>query len=395
MKILILSPYFAPYTGVGALRMNSLAAYLQQSGDNVTVLKLTDAAYEKELTAGAPLPGILCEEFTFPSNGGEPGKDIYAVIDRVCRAGAFDCCLASFGPYYTVRPAIYIQKHYHIPLVVDYRDLWLYEPRPITSLRMFLGKARQIFMERRTEKAMLNACAFFVTCTPGNLQIMRKHYPFLKERSACVFNGYGLPEKGCCRSHPDDSEIRIFVLGKLAYYSPHGAETFFQAVSNLIKKGCPIQVIHAGAAEPLDSIFSRTGFPKERYQGLGPLPYEDALAAAESAHICVAVISYAIGLGTKIFDYIYLNKPIVAYAPKHSEFEAVLSEAENAYVCQTSERMEAAIEKIVAEKRYTLTGDPLYRLQFSRQTQNQKFRDLLKKAKELSTSCAQSDSSPS
>lgn len=380
MKILILSPYFAPYTGVGALRMTSLAAYLQRAGDAVSVIKLADAAYEQELVGGTPLPGIPCAEFIYPSNDGEPDRDLYAVIDRVCGANAFDCCLASFGPFYTVRPAIYLQEHYHIPLVVDYRDLWLYDPRYITSLRAFLGNVRQRFKNRHMEERLLNACAFFAACTPGGLQIMREHYPFLKERSVCVYNGYSLPEKSFPPPPPDDSEIRICILGKYAYYTAKGTETFFRAVNSLIKKGCPIRVVHAGAAEPVDEIFGRTGFPKEHYLELGPLAYEDALAAAESAHICTAVMSCPIGLGTKIFDYIYLNKPIVAYAPEHSEFEAVLSEAENAYVCQTSERMAAAIETIISEKRYTLTGNPAYRLRFSREAQNQKFRDLLKKA---------------
>lgn len=377
MKILLISPYFPPYTGVGGLRMASLARSLLEAGDRLTVVKEDPASYPPGMAGGTQIPGIVYKEFMAGKDERETALRLQSLLSGLLQGERFDCCLVSCGPFYTIRPVSALWERIQIPLVIDYRDLWLYDPRPATTLRMFLGRSRQRLAEHPVEKKVLRICSSFVTCTPNILQIMEDHYPFIKGRSACIFNGYDLPEKSPGQSHPDESEIRIFILGKLAYYTPHGAEAFFRAAASLIKKGRPIRVIHAGAAEALEGIFSKAGFPKGRFQELGPLPYEDALAAAESAHICTAIISYAAGLGTKIFDYIYLNKPIVAYAPENSEFEALLSEAENAYVCQTSEDMEAAIEKIVTEKRYVLTNDPAYRLRFSRQAQNRKYRALL------------------
>lgn len=385
MKILMVSPYFPPYTGVGGLRMASLAKFLLEAGDSLTVVKMDRASYPPEMAGGAQIPGISYIEFTAKECNRDISSHIQLLLCDLLQKSSFDCCIVSCGPYYTIRPLLSLWEQFRIPIVMDYRDLWLYDPRPITTLRMFLGNCRLKLMGHSVEKKALKICSFFVTCTPNNLRIMQKHYPFIKARSACIFNGYDLPEENFQKGALDESVIRIYILGKLAYYSPQGAEAFFRAVARLVKKGYPIQVIHAGAEEPLEEIFNRAGFPKECYQELGPLRYDEAIAAAKSAHICTAVISYAIGLGTKIFDYIYLNKPIVAYAPPQSEFEELLSETENAYVCQTSKDIEAAIEKIIKEKRYILTSDPTYRLRFSRQTQNQKFRDLLERASNMNT----------
>ena len=84
MKILLISPYFAPFTGVGGLRMTSLTAYLQKAGEDVTVLKLADTCYDADLANGPHLPGPSYAEFTPSKDGKIPEKTMYPVIDHLC-----------------------------------------------------------------------------------------------------------------------------------------------------------------------------------------------------------------------------------------------------------------------------------------------------------------------
>lgn len=381
MKILLISPYFAPFTGVGGLRMTSLTAYLQKAGEDVTVLKLADTCYDADLANGPHLPGPSYAEFTPSKDGKIPEKTMYPVIDHLCSETAFDCCLVSLGPFFTVKPAVYIKEHYHIPLIVDYRDLWLYDPRERKTLRSILGHKKTQILYCGQEVQLMKACSAFVTCTPRGLQIMERHYPFLKEKSLCIFNGYDMepPREAEPASQEDGGAIRIFVLGKLSYYTSEGAETLFRAASALSHQGRLIHIYHAGSIENIQPILEKSGLPSEQYHELGPLPYDQAMEAAKAAHICSAIISYTTGLGTKIFDYIYLNKPIIAYAPPGSEFEETLKGAENAYVCQTAPQMEAAIEAIIRDGGYQLTKSLEFRQRFSREAQNQIYHQLLRK----------------
>lgn len=380
MNILMVAPYFPPFTGVGALRMGSLARFLLKTGNSLTVVKLSDSCHPAGTTGGAQIPGISYVEFSQGRNDKESALRLYSVLDNLAASASFDCCMVSCGPFFPLDPVLRLWKRYSIPFIVDYRDLWLFDPRPVTTLRMFLGQHKQRLLYGKLEKKVLDSCSAFITCTPRCLQIMLDHYPSIKEKSFCVFNGYDFPKKAPVSLQPNDSEkreIQICVLGKLSYYSPHGAEVFFLAVSSLIKKGYPIQIVRAGGTESLEEIFQKTGFPQEHFKDLGQLPYEEAIAAAESAHICTAVISYTRGLGTKIFDYIYLNKPIVAYAPEHSEFEEILSDAENAFVCQSAEQMASALEKIITENRIVLTENEEFIGRFSREDQNKKFLQII------------------
>ena len=77
------------------------------------------------------------------------------------------------------------------------------------------------------------------------------------------------------------------------------------------------------------------------------------------------------------FDYIFLNRPIVAYAPPPSEVEELLQDAEHAYFCQTAEQIQNAVFNIIQKKQMHLTEDAAFGLQFSREIQNQRYRELL------------------
>lgn len=382
MKILLISPYFAPYTGVGGLRMTSLAAYLQKAGEEVTVVKLADTCYPADQADGPRPSGVSYVDFVPAEEDKEPEKTLYPVLDRLCTETAFDCCLVSFGPFYTVRPAIYIKEHYQIPLVADYRDLWLYHDFPKKSLRIFLGRCKEWLLHHRQEASLMAHCSAFVNPSLWGERVMQKHYPVLKEKSALILNGYNMPPPaGTEASAPLSSseELRICILGKFFYYSPAGTQTFFSALTSLLAHGVPIHVYHIGTAEAVQSLLDTSNFPQNHYHELGSMPYEQALSAAQQAHICAIISGGVFGYGTKAFDYIYLNKPIIAYTPENSELVELLKDAENAYVCQTAAQMKAAIEAVIQGGSYQLTKNLEYRQRFSRETQNRIYHQLLQK----------------
>lgn len=382
MKLLILSPYFAPYTGVGALRMTSLAAYLVKNGHQVSVIKAEDSAYPPEMATGKRLEGIRYFEYAMvPGDETRNSRVLGQILTDILNKESYDCLLATFGPYDTVRPLLEMRKTCQIPLVVDYRDLWLYDPRPVTTWKSRLVRIYEYLRNKGTEKRLMRACSAFVSITPRSVQTMRDKYPVLQEKSFCVYNGYTPVPLECAGSSDASAEASavLCVLGKFSSYTAAGAEAFLKAVHRLNEKGIAVQIQHFG---PCDQQALKTcekiGMEETEYLECGQLPYEKAMQAAASATLCAVVINYAEGLGTKVFDYIYLNKPIVAYAPPNSEFEALLQGAENAFVGQTAQQLADAIEKVITEKRTVLTEDDDFRNRFSRDAQNQQYYEMLK-----------------
>lgn len=382
MNVLLIAPYFPPHTGVGVLRPASLADYLLRAGDEVTVLKLANMCYPSEMAGGSLVPGPVYAEFMMGKTEQDTARNVRITLEQLLQSTCFHCCLVTCGPFYTLQPVLDVTQQHGVPLVIDYRDLWLYNTNPPQTLRAFLGRLRQRFRFRKLETAFMEGCAAFITVTPREMEIMERHYPAIRGKSACIYNGYSLPmQEGHVSSPSKDSEIRLFILGKLAYYSQKNAHMVLCAAAGLLRKGYSVRLIRAGPPENYQKLLRPAGFPAERFEDLGSLPYAEAMAAAGNAHICLAATSKA-GLSTKFFDYVCLNKPVVLLSPKNSELEALTSGEENVFFCQTASQLQKAMEQIIAGNRWVLTDDAGFRSRFSREEQNRQFRRLLLDAAE-------------
>lgn len=379
MNVLIISPYFLPYTGVGVLRPSSLVQFLIRNGEQVTVFTLEPVAYDPQLTAGTRPSGAAYAEFPMGKTESETAGYFRSALNHLLEKHSFDCCLISCGPFYTIQPALETAAKFGVPVVIDYRDLWLYNTNPSTSLRAFLGQRYYRLRYRSLEASFMKECAAFISCTPGLVSLMERRYPALKGKTTCVYNGYGRPvPEAWPQPAPYEREIRLFVLGKFAYYAKKRAETFLRASKGMLDQGYPLRIVHAGAPEPLGALLEKTGFPKDRFDELGPLSYEDALVAAQAAQIAVIISGGKYGLSTKLFDYIYLNKPVIILGDSGSEMEKMLSGQCNAFFCQSSHQVRRALETFIRKKIYVLTENKAFCAKFSRESQNTKFYQVLR-----------------
>lgn len=376
-KILIISPYFYPYTGVGALRMTSLAKYLAENDFQVTVLKWNhyrDQTYQPDEPLAYPFIQIL----EYPPSLMR-GKALAEELFRLHQLNCYHLLLLTCGPFDTIRPTMDFIKQSKIPFLVDFRDLWIYDPCPHKTLRFKLGRIRHFIKNTMVEKHLLSLCSKYIVVTPGNLSIMWKHYPKYKKKGICIYNGYD--ESALIRSTGQErnkAEFSICILGKFAYYSKENALKLLCAVKKLIEDGYQIKIHHIGTYEDaIHDLLKQSGLSRDAIIEYGQLPYQEALSIAEKCNVMSVIVSYANGLGTKVFDYIALNRPIICIAPPNSEIEALLAPAENAFPCQTSEEIYLAVQKTMEDKIDFLTEDASFAQQFSRKKQNEQYAALM------------------
>ena len=377
MKLLIVSPYFYPYTGVGALRMTSLAKYLLKQNVEIVVVKLKNGCYGSDLDSenwSGDAPNFYeYDELEMQS------ENFSNELMKIHKNYEFDCVILTCGPYYTIPAICSFTKRSKIPLIVDFRDLWLYDPRSKKTLRGRLGLFRNILKNHKVEKNLLEICTRFVTVSPGNLEIMQRHYPKQAEKGICIYNGYEDELLECFSSdNKSVSPFSICVLGKFAYYCPEYAKNLLYAVKRLIQEGYSINIHHIGIYEPaLGRLLEETGLSSKFVVEYGQQPYQKAINLATQ---CSAMAIITLGLGTKVYDCIAMNKPILCLAPPKDDIEDLLKDAENAFVCRTSEKIQAAIRTMIDQKILYLTEDSGYCSQFSRTRQNKRYEDLLRES---------------
>ncbi|MDE5937255.1 MAG: glycosyltransferase, partial [Ruminococcus sp.] len=177
MKILIVATYFPPYASVAVVRVSSLARYLLDKGYTVSVL--TKKMPERKNT---PLPSGLDKiesitEVSVNENDKFFGRsNSYAEAFRSCmKSQKPDCVFITCGTYETVPLCTICKDEFNTRVVLDYRDLWIFDMR---SKKEFFRPSELIkkIMFYSTERKALASADAVVTVTDGWADILRRAY---------------------------------------------------------------------------------------------------------------------------------------------------------------------------------------------------------------------------
>ena len=375
MNVLIVSPAFPPFSGVGGQRMASFSKHLIKHGVNVHVLRNEPSLWgEKNLKADVP-SGLTITDIKADQDFKGNAKIYYEAIKSVLNSQPVDIILYSVGPFYTLLTLRLIKRHYPHKQVIDFRDLWSYEQRGskvwLTDLKYRIVQ----FLFRWIERPAVNQADGIVVVTPGDAAIMRKHYPKYRDTIFTIFNGYDEVDLKAVQSSNAKSAFQLVSLGKLGYYAPHLAKRLFDALDAMSFTHPSVKLLHVGQKEAV----VETLLPEVKhftYECTGYVDYSKGLQLAAMSDVGVIVYDHPTGYGTKIFDYIAVNKPILLITDKAKDLSDLVLTMKNGFVCRSTEETLNALQTIVSQK-ITNLDDRQNREQFSRSTQNQRYLELL------------------
>lgn len=330
MNLLIVSLAFAPFSGVGAARMTSLAEYLVKSGVGVSVFCYGRSAFcQEELLRRVP-KGVTYYRIGKKGNRRKNIRNIHKKLEVCIQKQPFDLILFSVGPF-EVMDAIYpIWKKYHIPYILDYRDIWVFEPnRKKTKLLLrwkFLLYDLLYFPVER--KIMRNAQKVVFVTKMCKKNLIRRHHLKISN-CRLLLNGYDkIPIAGQKALEGDRSVMTLAVAGKFYSYNEKAAECCVRACASI--REFTAKIVHIGNKdEQLELLFGGTF-----YQNLGFLSYDDTIAQLQKADVFLISYRHFYGLGTKVYDYIALNKPVIYVGIVPSELADFLRQFEHVYICK-------------------------------------------------------------
>lgn len=371
MNVLILSLAYAPYSGVGAARMTSLSRHLADKGCEVTVVCYDSSVFgEKEQKREIPA-GI--ERITVEKKDGKIQniKNLEKIVERTVKNGQFHLCISSVGPYDTMFFIDKLWRKWKLPYILDYRDPWLFEKntiKPQGFLKYKLGLYHYICLpfERRAVK---NA-AEIVLVTEKCKSDIRERYGIEEEKCKVIYNGYeDVPAE---LSNQKKNELVIGIAGKFSRYNPNAAEKFL-AVCKEMNDIHPIKVVHIGEKDDL----CEKKYP-EVYFGIGMKSHADTMRALAESDVLLICYAHQNGLGTKVFDYIALNKPIIYAGPVPSELAEFLNGFEHSYICKDKQQILDVVKEVTRNCPSFLTEGDVEK--YSRKQQNEIYWNCIKEA---------------
>lgn len=388
MRLLIVSPYFAPSSLVGAQRMTSFAKYMADMGHEIHVIHLTAETMQR--TTGnscrsTPPDNIILHPFDLPeevpnvfTNEMNKGKAFDAVFEQVLEQYEFDGLLVTLGPFYPLYSLKKFVEKYKLPYILDFRDLGSIERIKKDNLLNYIKTSLNEIYAHHVEATVIKGADYVTVVCPGDVNRMQKAYKIPDEKICCIYNGFDEERtKNMVMQKPEEEMFKIGVFGKFMIYNKDKGPLILRAVDRLRKEGNNVKIVHVGVGQDdVRQTIADMGIDPACYDGRGILDYKDGVEVMSGCNMFAMDYVHPTGLGTKIFDYIRLNKPVLAVAPDHIYFAEFVSRFQHCYRVDSEEEIYNAFKKVMTEEIATL-DDKVDADAFSRRHQNKRFEALV------------------
>lgn len=400
-RVLFISYVFPPMVAGGAPRVSQFVKYLPRFGWLPTVLTVpisrrsaVDAIALDELPkeveivrAYCPLDGAAARGQANPRSGfaGWRRALARAVMRWVCipdrqilwypwamRAGSdllrrhrYDAILATHGPATNLLIGERLARQSGVPLVLDFRDLWVGNPGLLSASR--LHRSIGVRLERR----IVRQAAKIVAVSQPMAEHLAARHDLVREDVVVVSNGFDPADLPYVRSAPRGSDARFCLCYAGSVYGQHDFGPFFEALRDLAADGilseANFRAVFVGNLADQEPARWGVADLVEIRRPVAHRKVFDALAAADALLMMEAPgywakYSYAV----KLFDYLLTGKPILALIESGGNSARLLEAVGVGWIASPTDRGEirAAIASLI-ERRHLppievdLTAPPL------------------------------------
>ncbi len=362
-RLLIVSHYFAPAWNTSGKRAIRLARFLADRGSPPVVVTCAAELYGGQVAAGPSLRDELeTYEVSCPGLSGPPAglswpfrqlakaRLVLAyrrTIERALRSTLArpDFLFFRGVPFWYFPLAPSHSRRWRIPYILDLNDLWhmgevTYSRWQRRGLRAPLDRACEAWSMARASLVVLN--------TREQTELYLRRYPGRPpETFMTVRWGYDETELMNLRpaAKPPDT-FRIVIPGSFTRYRPRAGWTLARGIAD-----CPaarrIEVLHMGRPEPeLEDAFRRHGL-EHCLRSEGMVPYRRSMEELASADCAAACPISPLSLPVKVFDYIGLNRPVLAFNARGTAMERLLEPFPGAFIVEGPADVAGALNRML------------------------------------------------
>ncbi|MBM3185366.1 MAG: hypothetical protein FJZ67_03625 [Bacteroidetes bacterium] len=362
-KILILAYDFPPYISVGGLRPNAWYKYFYEFGfypiivtrqwdnkygdfrDYIASSHTNETIIEKQpygtiirapyfpnwsnrliLNKGVSKWQLARKAYSAAIDYGQyvmpvgPKRPIYLSAKEYLKKNKVDVILATGDPFVLFHYANKLSQEFKIPWMADYRDPWTLNS---DEKKSWLEKKIQGYLER---KIVSQACCISVVSEFVKFKIEQVVQP--KHQSFLILpNGYDDEAINKVKDIPQSrSELTISLVGSL--YNWHPYEHFLATCAQFLeqnRQNIKFKFYGTNRKAELEQI-TQHKFPilKNHVEIIGKMPNDQLLAELAKDNVML-LFNYYSYMGTKIFDYLGINRRILLCFTEDKEAQKLKS----------------------------------------------------------------------
>lgn len=352
MNILFVSYYMYPSNMIGAKRPSYMVNYLVKNGYNVTIVKadnknyFDNVDYKLRLSSNLKINNVNA---SLVKNSISNVIKLYSLyrneLSKICKTNKFSYVIFCGGPFFYFPLGIFLYKKYKIPYILDFRDMWI-----LGFKRKLNWKGKILDIVQRCYEKISIANASIVVSVSLQITEMYKNSKKKNKKTKfkTVLNGFNELEVPELSANYSNSEIfKIGIFGKYNIYDHNHTEIL---INTLEKSDIQFHLYIIGEKEILFERRINNSILKSNVTFTGYMNYSNALEFLNTMNCLVSNNRFYIGLGTKIFDYIYLNKPIITFVDRKSENALFLGKFENAFIVESENEFQKALNEIINKK---------------------------------------------
>ena len=379
----MISHYFYPSGIVGAKRMTSLADYLISRGHKVMILKADNHCYGKDIVV-EPERENKYETISVSAKSWIGWIWAYRKkIREACSKYTFDNCIISGSPFNYFYNGKFLHQVCNLPYIVDFRDVAAHEIVAPAMDKAYKKMHKKIafYKTKYIERIVIKHSNISVFTTDKMRDYYTKRYPQYANKFKVIYNGYdGVQLSGVDFSKINVDVLTIGIFGKYTYYGENYANILAEGIKKATSIGIPIKVSQIGRLEEdlkreLDGICD--------YETLPGMSYVEGMKNISKNWVLLTSNYLIEAVSTKVFDYIFLNHPVLAIVPKLSASEEILSQFENAFFIYDSDSVFDCLKTIWQEKITQLTNEQELIKKYDRCLQNNQFEEYLRMIKKV------------
>jgi glycosyltransferase involved in cell wall biosynthesis len=338
-KLLTIINQFPPASEVGVHRAIRFIKYLTEVGWDISVITLKDECYtdnnisiDQELNKKIPESVKVyrtkrIRKFVPEIPDGEIGWfiDAFKVGKRLFAEGKVDIIYSTAPPWSTHLIACMLKKYTGCPLVVDFRDPWA--RTPWIYRRSFWQRKLNPWFEKLVVKY---ADAVVVTTEPMKEDFLEYYGEWIKDKLVVIPNGIDLVDFHEVRNRQKIETDKFVITHTGTIYGERNPNGILIAIKSLIEEGLinpqEIVVQLVGRISPRVNISSFNSL--DNWQIVKVIPtvsHQECLCfLSESTVLLLLEGGHHLAIPAKLFEYIAVEKPILALAGKKGAIREVI-----------------------------------------------------------------------
>ncbi|MDY6915421.1 MAG: glycosyltransferase family 4 protein [Candidatus Cloacimonadota bacterium] len=366
-KVLIISYFFPPLGGPGVQRTQKFVKYLPEFGWQpvvLTVKKIEYVAYDESLLSEISNVPIYrtgsCDPMRllriWEKLRGKTKKRVYNKVTektkklwreifpidskigwlpfairkgtKLAKKHDFKAVYATLLPYTSALVGYKIAKKLQLPLILDYRDLWLGKP----EINFFSAWHRKF--SRKWETKVLQFASKVIINTHRACQRIKQLYPQIDpQKFEVLYNGYDSED---FKNQVKKEAGKIVFTYTGGFYGERTPKYFLQALEEMQIPPNVVFRFVGNYFSDIKQLFANCN-KKEQLQLFPQVNHMQSVQYLQKSDFLMLFIAKRdseIVIPAKVFEYLAARRPILAMIPPQGEAAEIISKYKAGLICQ-------------------------------------------------------------